>query len=141
MRSLNIRSKLNFIILIILIHQLYFIRHHGGFNLFSMICGALYFNLHRNKGNLLANYFNNLLSFRKIFEQNEPSKFQTGKPFSKMAVLSRWNILLFYFLLLTPSTLSTVFVLSLHWTSPCKPSLTGYFLLRGCCSNCKLSQW
>ncbi len=101
----------------------------GWFSWLGLQACAMYIYLLKNKGHQLKYYLDNLLAFRK--KHTIKTCNLTSYP-NTHSLIEFSNLLLGYLILLTAVGIGPCFVLILHWSNPCKPSLLGYFLLEEC---------
>lgn len=108
----------------------------GLISLVGLQTTATYIHLFCNKGHLLKYYLENLFEFKKKYE------IAACKTLSwrKMSFLELFNHLLAYMMLFTSVGFGPCWVLLFHWSSPCKPSLVGSFLLSECHQSSIFSQ-
>lgn len=91
---------------------------------------GLYLFITALKGNEVAvcTYVNGLLEFRSRFSISQPE----NQTFAKDSIVICVNTCFAYMLCIDSVIVPAFSVYALHYVDPCKPSLTGYFVLPGC---------
>lgn len=95
------------------------------------MCIILLFTLY-NHGAIIPAYINGHLDFRNIFSRSDTIVSTT---------LEKLNTCFGYFNSLMVPLFEVLFLHALHWLSPCKASLVGYWLKEGCGTLQKESSW
>ncbi len=109
----------------------------GWFTCIAIVATSSFIQFCRRNGNILEIYLNNLFAFKEKY-----GPYKTGVSYDvslpKIRIIDCLNLLLIPGILFTSVVLAPCHVLGIHWWNPCKPSLTGYFLLEECHQNLKV---
>ncbi len=91
------------------------------------LISSCYLNLIRNKQLDLSIFLNNIFQFSPKFKSSSTRKNNSKYSLSDVLILLFIPVALY-----SCAVFSPVFVVGFHWSTPCKPSLIGYFLINEC---------
>ncbi len=155
LRKTKLRSFLSCIAAILHLFQLISMQHKlstnnrtsehifGWFTCIALAVLSSYTYMNHNKGKLLQIFLNNLIMFKDKYEirYNNKNNLYFKDTLHNYSLLETLNLLIIPLLIFTVAIFPPIFVIGVHWISPCKPFLIGYFLLQECNSLKQLTNF